>query len=362
VRKRLIEILSDDPEIELVGEAQDGKRAVEMCLRLRPDLVTMDMVLPVMTGLAATEYIMMHCPTPILIVSASVNRGELFQTYEALAAGAVDVLDKPTGTEVDGLWESRFIATVKLVSRIRIITHLRPGVASPVRPKVAGLAPLPFLPDKYRTDKSPPDSCQANQFLADRRFDLAAIGASTGGPGAIVDILQALPADFRLPIVFVLHINEPFGAAFADWLDGRVGRPVSYAKEGEPVASAVGRVVMAPVGRHLTVREGRFRLNVDPERHSCRPSVDVLFESIAENYGPRSVACLLTGMGRDGASGLLKLRQAGALTIAQDESTSVIYGMPREAVLLGAAAQILRLDEIAGRLVSLQACGRQVSR
>jgi two-component system, chemotaxis family, protein-glutamate methylesterase/glutaminase len=351
VRKRLIEILSGDPEIELVGEAQDGKRAIEMCLRLRPDLVTMDMMLPVMTGLAATEYIMMHCPTPILIVSASVNRGELFQTYEALAAGAVDVLDKPTGTEVDGLWESRFIATVKLVSRIRIITHLRPKVAGPIRPKAA-LAPLPF----------PLGKCLANQSVADRRFDLAAIGASTGGPGAIVEILQALPADFRLPIVFVLHINEPFGAAFADWLDGRVGRPVSYAREGEPVASAVGRVVMAPVGRHLIVRDGRFHLNVDPERHSCRPSVDVLFESIAENYGPRAVACLLTGMGRDGASGLLKLRQAGALTIAQDEATSVIYGMPREAVLLGAAVQVLRLDEIAGRLVSLQASGWQVPR
>jgi two-component system chemotaxis response regulator CheB len=376
VRRRLIDLLSGDPEIELVGEAQDGKRAIELCLRLRPDLITMDMMLPVMTGLAATEYIMAHCPTPILIVSASVNRGELFQTYEALAAGAVDVLDKPTGAEVDGLWESRFIATAKLVSRIRIITHLRSGVASPVRPKAA-LAPLPFPPYKYQTDKSPPykyqtdksppdksltDRCLAEKSVADRRFDLAAIGASTGGPGAIVEILQALPADFRLPIVFVLHINEPFGAAFADWLDGRVGRPVSYAKEGDPVASAAGRVVMAPVGRHLTVRDGRFHLTCDPERHSCRPSVDVLFESIAENYGPRSVACLLTGMGRDGASGLLKLRQAGALTIAQDESTSVIYGMPREAVLLGAAVQILRLDEIAGRLVSLQAYDGQVSR
>src|ERR1700709_2062470 len=121
VRKRLIEILSSDPEIELVGEAQDGRRAIELCQRHRPDLGTMGMMLPVVTGLDATQYIMAHCPTPILIVSASINRGELFRTYEALTAGAIDVLEKPTGTEVDGFWEDRFLATVKLVSRIRII-------------------------------------------------------------------------------------------------------------------------------------------------------------------------------------------------------------------------------------------------
>src|SRR3984957_2133124 len=120
VRQRLTEILSTDPTFELVGEAGDGKRAIQLCQALRPDIVTMDMMLPVMTGLAATEYIMAHCPTPILIVSASINRGELFRTYEALAAGAVDVLDKPTGHEPDGVWERRFLSTLKLVSKIKV--------------------------------------------------------------------------------------------------------------------------------------------------------------------------------------------------------------------------------------------------
>lgn len=346
VRMRLIEILSRDPEIELAGEAQDGKSAIELCVRHRPDLVTMDMMLPVMTGLAATEYIMAHCPTPILIVSASVNRGELFRTYDALAAGAVDVLEKPTGTEADGLWERRFIATVKLVARIRTVRRPRSSLADQARLRMA--VPLP-LPPPYRSQ-------------TDRKFEMVAIGASTGGPAAIVEILQALPASFWLPIVFVLHINEPFGSAFAEWLDGQAGRPVAYAKEGDPVASAAGRVVMAPVGRHLTVCDGRFHLTLAPERHSCRPSVDVLFESVAQNYGPAAIACLLTGMGRDGASGLLKLRQAGAMTIAQDESTSAIYGMPREASLLGAAVHVLRLDQIACRFVSLQTVGQEVSR
>jgi len=339
VRRHLVNILSGDPEIELVGEAEDGKGAIEQCTRHRPDLITMDMMLPVMTGLAATEYIMAYCPTPILIVSASINRGELFRTYEALAAGAVDVLEKPTGAEPDGVWEARFIAIVKLVSRVRVIMHPRLRLAD----QGAAAARVPV----------PPGGNPAGT-----RFEVLAIGASTGGPGAIAEILRALPASFRLPIVFVLHINEPFGTAFADWLDGQAGRPVACAREGDPVASASGRVVMAPAGRHLVVRDGRFHFTLDPERHSCRPSVDVLFESIAGHYGSSAIACLLTGMGRDGAAGLLRLREAGAMTIAQDQSTSIIFGMPHEAIQLGAAIKILRLNEIAPRLVALEASGR----
>jgi two-component system chemotaxis response regulator CheB len=343
LRMHLVNILSGDPEIEVVGQAEDGRAAIELCPRLRPDLITMDMMLPVMNGLAATEYIMAYCPTPILIVSASINRGELFRTYEALAAGAVDVLEKPRGTETDGVWENHFIATVKLVSRIRVITHPRARFTDQARSNVT--APVPIAAPAPRESET------------GRRFELVAIGASTGGPSAIVEILRALPDSFRLPIVFVLHINEPFGTAFADWLDGQTRRRVAYAREGDLISAASGRVVMAPSGQHLTVRDGRFRLNLGPERHSCRPSVDVLFESIAAYQGRSCIACLLTGMGRDGASGLLKLRQAGALTIAQDESTSIIYGMPHEAVLLGAAVDVLPLDAIAARLAALQAPG-----
>jgi two-component system, chemotaxis family, protein-glutamate methylesterase/glutaminase len=333
VRGRLAEVLSGDPQIEVVGEAADGKRAIELCLALRPDVITMDMMLPVMTGLAATEYIMAHCPTPILIVSASTNRGELFKTYDALAAGAVDVLEKPSGAEPAGDWERRFVATVKLVSRIRVITHLRG--------RLHGLGrhsnPLPV----------------ASNDEPSRKRKLVAIGASTGGPGAIVEILRTLPGNFPLPVLFVLHINEPFAAAFADWLDAQTSHRVSYARDGEPVAEAAGRIVMAPPDRHLVVNHGRFCLTRDPERHSCRPSVDVLFESIAREYGQSSAACLLTGMGRDGASGLLAIRMAGGLTIAQDEASSVVYGMPREAVLLQAALRVLPLSKIGPALALL---------
>jgi two-component system, chemotaxis family, protein-glutamate methylesterase/glutaminase len=333
VRMRLVEILRGDPQIELVGLAQDGKQAIELCARLRPDVITMDMMMPVMSGLSATEYIMAHCPTPILVVSASVNRGELFRTYEALSAGAVDVFDKPSGQEPDGDWERKFLATVKMVAKIRVITHPRARLAL-ARPAVP-LQPPPL----------------------GRQIELVAIGASTGGPGAIVEILRALPIEFRLPILFVLHINEPFGAAFAEWLDGQTERRVAYGKEGEPVEALAGRVAMAPVGRHLIVRDRRLRLIDTPERWSCRPSVDVLFESLGPEYGMAAAACLLTGMGRDGAQGLLQLRRAGSLTIAQDEASSVVYGMPREAAQLGAAAEILPLTEIGPRLLALQGEG-----
>jgi two-component system chemotaxis response regulator CheB len=336
VRRRLIDILGSDPGIELVGEAENGKRAIELCLQMRPDVITMDMMLPVMSGLSATEYIMAHCPTPILVVSASINRGELFKIYEALAAGAVDVLEKPTGHEPDGAWERRFLATVKLVAKIRVISHPRARLALLATRQPSNVPPTP------------------QRDLPKAECAVVAIGASTGGPGAILGVLRGLPEDFRLPILLVLHINEPFGRAFADWLDAQTSRGVITAQDGMPVGAAAGRVVLAPAGRHMVVRSGRLYLTNDPERHSCRPSVDVLFESVATEYGGAAAGCLLTGMGRDGALGLLKIRQAGGLTIAQDQATSVVYGMPREAALLGAAMHVLALAEIGRRLAMLQ--------
>lgn len=336
VRSSLVEILRNDPDFEVVGEAEDGKRAIELCTKTRPDVITMDMMMPLMSGLAATEYIMAHFPTPILIVSASINRGELFKIYEALAAGAVDVLEKPTGRDVSGTWEQQFIAAAKRVARIRVITHPRARLAA--------------LAKRGSTSRTPSPTAT----VVHPAYRLVAIGASTGGPGAILQVLRALPAEFRLPILLVLHISEPFGAAFADWLDGHTTRRVSHARDGLPIAEAADQVVVAPGTHHLVVRDRRLRLTQDAERHSCRPSVDVLFESVAAEYGAQAIACLLTGMGRDGALGLLKIRQAGGFTIAQDETTSVVYGMPREAVSLGAATEVLRLGEIGTRLGALQ--------
>ena len=359
VRRHLCELLAGAADIELVGEAGDGKRAIELCRELRPDVVTMDMIMPEMSGLAATEQIMAFCPTPILIVSSSTNRGELFQTYQALSAGAVDVLEKPRGDDSDGAWAQRFLAALRLVSKIRVITHPR-GRLTPAGRAMAesrAMAEGRAIAES-RVPPSPPPVAVAPS----RHQRLVAIGVSTGGPGALTTLLSALPADFALPILLVLHIGRPFGASIADWLDGQSRLRVATAVHGEPLANAAGRVVIAPPDRHLTIRDGRICLSDESPRHSCRPSVDVLFESVAKEAGPGAIACLLTGMGRDGAAGLLAIRKAGGQTIAQDEATSVVYGMPREAVLLGAAERVLPLGEIGHAIATLAATSRGVGR
>jgi two-component system chemotaxis response regulator CheB len=340
IRRRLCEILAADPELEVIGEAEDGKQAIELCQLLRPDVLTLDIVMPVMSGLTATEYIMAYVPTPILIVSASTNRGELFKTYDALAAGALDVLEKPTAEGVDSTWERRFRATVKLIARIRVITHPRARLGT--TPRAAAAAAI---------SESPP--APNHPHRTSQRYRVVALGASTGGPAAIVTVLRALPRQLPVPVLFVLHIDEPFAAAFAEWLENQTPHRICYAHEGEPLDSLRGQVIMAPPGRHLTVVGARLRLGSEPPRHSCRPSVDVLFDSLAADGGAQVLAGLLTGMGRDGAAGLLAIRRAGGYTLAQDEATSVVYGMPREAALLGGAQAVLPLDRIGPEILRL---------
>jgi two-component system chemotaxis response regulator CheB len=333
MRHALREALAADPGLRVVGEAVDGGQAVELARRLRPDVITMDMMLPTMSGLAATEHIMAEFPTPILVVSSADPR-ELFSTYNALAAGAVDVLEKPHGDDSDAGWARRLCSAVRLVSRIRVITH-----------------PRARLDGRSRSGAEPGPGVAADE----PRIRLVALGASTGGPGALTDLLRALPAGFAPPVLCVQHIaaSEPFAVAFSDWLAGQTGRNVSYAREGTPVSSLAGQIVLAPPDHHLLVRDGVLRVSDAAPRHSCRPSVDVLFESVAAEYGPDAAGCLLTGMGRDGAVGLLQMRGRGGQTFAQDEESCVVYGMPREAALLGAAAFILPPARMAARLAEL---------
>jgi two-component system chemotaxis response regulator CheB len=340
VRRRLCDALSADPSLEIIAEAENGQQAIDLCSKLRPDVVTLDMMLPIMTGLSATEYIMAHCPTPILIVSASTNRSELFKTYDALAAGAVDVLEKPRGDEADGSWDERFRAAVRLVAKIKVITHPRARLG-------------------LNTRSAPPTSATSSGLGISRSGvpTVIALGASTGGPSALVAVIRDIPRDLALSILLVLHIDEPFASAFAEWLGDQTSHEVRFASGGEPLESHSSRVLMAPPGRHLIAAGSQLQLSDGPDRHSCRPSIDVLFESLALHAGPRCAAALLTGMGRDGAAGLLALRRAGAITVAQDEESSIVYGMPREAALLGAASHVLALPEI-GRFLANSATPR----
>ena len=333
VRRRLADGFALDTSCEVVGEAADGQQAFEQCQRLRPDVVTMDLVMPKVDGLRATELIMAHCPTPIVVLSAAENRTEGLRTMDALAAGAVDAVDKPSGL-LDSKWMQMLLSRVRVAARVRVITHVR-----------ARLRQEPgHAPPRVLAPAVPPR--------------LLVMGASTGGPAAVRHILRSLPATFPLPVLLVLHITEHFDTAMAEWLEAQSGLVVRNAVDGEALPMP-GRlsVRMAPGNRHLVVRSGRLRLVDGPERHSCRPSVDELFESVAREVGAAAIGCLLTGMGRDGAEGLAALRRAGAATVVEDESSCVVFGMPREAIRLGAAQHVTELTEIPPLLTALARAG-----
>jgi two-component system chemotaxis response regulator CheB len=355
VRKHLVEALGAAPGFEVVGEAADGQQGIDLCLALRPDVVTLDMILPLLNGLQVTEHLMAYCPTPILIVSSSTNRGELFQTYQALAAGALDVLDKPRGDEPAGDWSERFVSTLKVLARIKVITHPRARLDTRVatlsgrRARAQGSPPSLAAPGDAAT---PPSASQRPARVGGLRA--IAIGVSTGGPAALVALLQGLPEDFALPILLVIHLGPLFAPAFGEWLSEQSPLPVAYAQDGALLPRpGHPQVLIAPPDRHLELRAGRLLLTQGPALHSCRPSVDVLFTSLAAELGPRCAAGLLTGMGKDGARGLLAIRRAGGRTLAQDEATSVVFGMPMEAIRLGAAERVLPLDQIAPALGAL---------
>lgn len=324
IRHFLIEQIEADPRFEVVGQASEGRHGAELCRLLRPDVVSIDMVLEGESGLDATRRIMAEAPTPILIVSSSHNRGADFHTLDALNAGALDVLDKPGADDFDGRWGARYRSLLRTVSGVRVITRrsLRPDTA--VAPAVVPVGPAPRL---------------------------LALGASTGGPAALASVLPQLPPRFPLPVLVVVHIDPVFDQSLCDWLTRISPLPVRLARDGESLAGAAGQVLIAPGGLHLVLDQLQLRLRDLPERHSCKPSVDTLFESLARSLGARCAAALLTGMGVDGADGLLALRRAGALTIAQDEASSAIYGMPRAAVERGAAELVLPLARIIPAMV-----------
>ncbi|ATB27544.1 chemotaxis-specific protein-glutamate methyltransferase CheB [Melittangium boletus] len=336
VRRRLADAFAAEGSCEVVGEASDGQMAFEQCQRLRPDVVTMDLMMPKVDGLRATELIMGHCPTPIVVLSATENRVEGLRTLDALAAGAVDAVDKPSGL-LDARWLEMLLSRVRVASRVRVITHVRARLKTE---KPRSSPSMPVVPPLSQTPR------------------LLVVGASTGGPAAVRYLLGALPPDFPLPILLVLHTTENFDTAMAEWLETQSGLSVRKAVDGEALPMP-GRlcVRMAPGNRHMVVRSGRLWLEDGPERHSCRPSVDELFESVARELGAAAIGCLLTGMGRDGAEGLSALRRAGAPTVVEDESTCVVFGMPREAIRLGAAQHVVGLTGLPLLLTALARAG-----
>ncbi|HSW14196.1 MAG TPA: chemotaxis response regulator protein-glutamate methylesterase [Solimonas sp.] len=328
VRSLLTEILSGDPEIEVVGTACDPYVARDKIKQLRPDVLTLDVEMPRMDGLTFLENLMRLHPLPVLMVSSLTERGAEI-TLQALELGAVDFVTKPKIDVAHGLQEY----AEELRAKLKAVARARPRGPGGARPAVQ-TAPRRATP--FRTTER-----------------LIAIGASTGGTEAIKAVLEQMPPDAPA-VVITQHIPPAFSRPFAERMDRSSAMSVCEAADGQLIVP--GHAYIAPGGRHLTVvRDGaRYvcRLNDAPPENRHRPSVDVLFRSVAKNAGKNAVGAILTGMGDDGARGLLELRQAGAHTLAQDEATSVVWGMPGSAVKLNAPEQVLPLERIAGQLLA----------
>lgn len=383
MRRMLRIILESDPQIRVVGEAGNGQEALERVAELRPHVITMDVRMPVMDGLETTEKLMAYYPTPILVITASLASYDIDITFEMLDAGALEIMEKPKIKGKVLLESSRheLIRRVKTLSRMKVVTHLR-GRRSKERARVqmaarkqhaeqtsTALAPhkLVSLPvnipagqanaypaaERQRTTRQPQTAVSAN-------FPLIVIGASAGGPRVVHQLLLGLPASLQAAVLVVQHIAEGFGEGMAEWLAGSSALPVHLARDAMPLM--VGTVLVAPDGRDLSIqRGGLVRLTDEPlVQQLPRPSVDIAMQSAADVFGENTIGVLLTGMGRDGALGMQRIRLAGGYTFAQDEASSPIYGMPRAAVELGAVDQVLAPDDI---IVALQRqVGKMVAR
>ncbi len=327
-REMLTQILSSDPKIEVVGQAKDGNEAVELVDRLRPDLVTMDIHMPKLDGLGAIEKIMAYTPTPILVVSSSVYGEGMGRAFDALGLGALEVIKKPEAkdwAELDRIGRE-VIRKVKVLANVRVITHIRgrrPG----------GPAVLPSVG---------PGAVSRS---------IVAIGSSTGGPSALLSILGRLPEDFPVPIVVAQHIADGFIPGLVSWLDAGCKIKVVAAVNGQRVEP--GTAYFAPTGENMVMDGSVTRFQPPGHGQLYIPSADTLFDSVSRSHRQRAVGVILTGMGADGAEGLKLMRNVGAATIAQDEESCTVFGMPKAAIEIGAAEKTLPLLKIAEAIEEL---------
>lgn len=424
IRRLVRSVLDDDPGIEVVGTASDGAQAVLEVERLSPDLVTLDVEMPVMDGVATLAQLHARWPhLPVIMFSGLTARGAAI-TLEALSAGAADYVTKPSGNgDLKGGLES---VRAQLIPKVKVLVGrppVRRAAPAPVAPRPTPPAPPSrFAPSARRqaphggSPSSPgapgaaggrdadlverpgggpaPSDLRSSsasataprqarsRFGLDRaapvaptrarrgagavatpdaagtssvRPDLVVIGVSTGGPNALEHIVPALPADLRVPVLIVQHMPPVFTGLLAERLDERSAVSVVEGEHGMELRP--GRVIIAPGGLHMTVSRSRggparVQLNEDPPVNSCRPAVDVLFRSVALAYGKRALGLILTGMGRDGLEGTRELRAAGAAVLAQDEATSVVWGMPGAVVGAGLASQVIALDDVVAAVLA----------
>ncbi len=329
VQEFMTHLLSSDPDIQVIGIAGTGAEAIEFVKEKRPDLITMDIHMPGMDGYEATRIIMETIPTPVIIVSGSLEAHEVANSFKLLEAGALAIVLRPPGMADPGFAAARnvLIQYVKLMSEIKVVRRFPKQMNHKIRP-------IQKLQSVNTENKD---------------IQLIAIGASTGGPVVLLTILSNLPKDLPVPVLIVQHIARGFLNGFRDWLAGSSKLLVNIGKDGDLIEP--GNVYLAPDDLQMGIKPGpRITLGKLPPENNLCPSVDFLFRSVAEVMGPNAIGVLLTGMGKDGARELKNMKDRGAITIVQDEASCVVFGMPGEAVRIGAADQVLAPDKIAGVL------------
>ncbi len=327
-RELLTTILQNSPGLQVVGVARNGVEAVRLAKRLKPDVITMDVHMPEMDGFEASRQIMSQSPCPIVIISSISNKKEQNLSFNALQVGALSVLDKPTMYDPPEVLDA-LANHIRLMSEVKVVRRWNRGSVT---------QPAAEPPPLQQNGKS--------------AVELVVVASSTGGPGILAEILGKLPKNFGAPILIVQHITPGFGQGLASWLNQQTPLEVKLAKHAdEPVA---GQVLIAPDDHHMLVNNlGRITLTRDAPHHGLRPAADHLFKSVAKIYGARAIGVVLSGMGSDGAEGLLAMYKAGAHTIAQNKETCVVFGMPAVAIELGAAEQVLPTHQIGPAIVAL---------
>jgi len=325
-RQLLCRMLAQDPEIEVVGSAANGAEALRAVARLTPDIVTLDDRMPVMGGLEAARHIMRDTPTPIVMISSATGAEARTLEDAALLAGVLAVQDKRALTAAHSSGLNELIRLIKGMAAVRLVR-------------------------RRRTPATTHERLASNASEGSNIPEVVAIGASTGGPQVVRDIIARLPASYPLPVLVVQHTTAGSADNLADWLQIGTRLPVRVARDGATLGPA--GVYIAPTERHLVVVGRYLAVRDGPPVSLHRPSATVLFRSVAASFGARAIGILLTGMGDDGAAGLMDMKQAGGLTIAQDETTCVVFGMPAEAIRLGAADHVLPPNQIVALLVGL---------
>lgn len=337
MRRVIWGLLEEDPEILVVGSAVDGQDAIEKVLQLKPDVVTLDVEMPRLDGLQTLGYLMSECPVPVIMLSAYTPRGAE-TTLKALDYGAADFVQKPSGAI------SLNLERVKdeLLSKVKVA-------------KGIDLKRLPFRPGAAASTAAAPLPPPAKEKPKHDRGSVVAIGTSTGGPRALAALVPMFPKGFPAPVLIVQHMSAGFTRSLAERLDKESLIRVKEAEQGEILEA--GTAYLAPGDWHMEVERTplgvKVKLDQRPPMLGVRPCVDLLFQSVAEAYGPKAVGVVLTGMGRDGAKGLKAMKAKEARTLAQDEATSVVYGMPRAAFAAGCVDRVLGLDKIVPAIVEL---------